>query len=264
MIGELMLLPPVARRSGRRRIGVAMSAGLHGLAVLLVVAASSVRSAPTDSLPMPPTHLTWTPPPPPVTVMPVMIVPKPITFAGTPPASSKASAAAAPATTGTTPEWREYLPRALAAQAQGVRAPAYIIDNLTPNLISMLTTRGLAVLVVGQPPFRGAEQVLWRDDHATGTAALPEAWGQDVARRGLPLPATWLTGVTIAPGDQVYLVPRPALDVGILAAQMRAADAHGVPLEALACTRGHVVVEPDDTVAFLVDTVTAAGHASKT
>jgi hypothetical protein len=260
MMGELMLLPPVARRSGRRRIGVAVSAALHGAAVLLVIAASSAQLTPAPPRPAPTTRLTWTPPPRPVTVMPATVAATPIMYAGTPPAGRKpaaatSAAAPAPPPTGSASEWRDYLPRALAAQAKGVQAPAYTVQNLTPELISMLTSRGLAVLVVGRPPFRDAEQIEWHNGHTTGRAPLPAGWGQNVARRGLPLSDSWVTGVAIAAGDAVYLVPRPALDIGILAAQMRAADARHVPLDALACTRGRLVVESDDAVAFVIDTV---------
>jgi hypothetical protein len=258
MQGNLELLPPVVPRQGHRRHGLLASGVVH-IFVALIIFGGGGASSPTEDEPTtPPDKMVWTAPP----SMPAMVVPppekpKPVAYAAAPVSGKKAeveSDSAGSSDNGS--KWRDFLSRAVSLQEEGVSAPTYVIDNLSPALIATLTERGIAILVAGRPPFRDhPQQVVWRGTGAAELVALSQAWSRDVARRGVPLPRGWVTGIALAPAADVYLIPRAPLDLAILASQMEAAEARGIRLDAVRRTRGRLIIERDDVVAYRVETV---------
>jgi hypothetical protein len=256
MQGRLELLPPVAPRQGHRPRALLASSALHLLIAAMILGVGDDPPPPNHPAPNP-EKLVWTPPPVMPVVTPAIPKGKPIEYAAAPSSSAgKSPGTRQTASEGSTNEeskWRDFLSRAAALQAEGISAPAYVIDNLSPALIATLTERGLAILVAGRPPFRNdAQQVMWKGNTPTQVVALSQSWSRDVARRGIPLPRSWVAGLTLGPSVDVYLIPRAPLDLAILASQLEAAEGRGVPLAAVRRTHGRLVTEHDDVLAYRV------------
>lgn len=244
---SLTLLLPASPQRRRRTAGVVASVIGHTM-VLLMLGVVRLPSRPVPARPpVPPTPIVWMapapPPAPPVERPAPPVAAKPITYAAAPP--------------GTKPgrDWRELLPRALALQTEGLNAPSFVIENLDVALVGTLATRGLAVIVAGRPPFVDARQVRWTATGPTDAGALPPAWTQRVARRAIILPRDWVRTLTLAPGEQVYLLISTDLDAAILAAQLAAAEQRGVALGALLRTRGRLLPTADGILGFHIDAV---------
>lgn len=269
MKGEMELLPPVTRRSGHRLRGLGVSAGVH-FVILVLLGLPSRTPVPPQVPAEDGPEVVWIAPPPeperqqpPPQVLAKAAEPTRYEAAQAVGDKERAKNADDQGRNADGSSWRNFLPRALAMQTEGVRAPAYVITNLDATLVANLTSRGLALLVAGQPPFRDdPRQVLWAAGGPVGLTALPPSWAQESSRRGLPLPRSWIDGVALAPAVGVYLVPRAALDAAILAAQLEAAERRGVPLQGLARTYGRVVPDHDGALAYMIDRVDLVPHAT--
>lgn len=243
---DLTLTLPASREGGRRTFGLVASAAAHAGFVLILVA--SVRSAthmPQQQPPSASQNLVW--------VTPVTLAP-PIPTLEAPKATKPIDYAAAPAGLAPARDWRELLPLALALQAQGINAPSFVIDNLDPQVVTMLVARHLAILVAGTPPFdRDARQVHWTEAGAIDVGLLAAGWTERVARRVIVLPRAWVSAVTLTADEQVFLLITTDLDAAILAAQIAVAEQRGVALPALARTHGRIVAAPQGLVEFKID-----------
>lgn len=246
-----MFSEPVPSLRNRRAVGIVGSALFHTLVGALVMFRAPAERQPEPVPASPRSRVVWVSPVEPTPKATVR--PRPERRAETPRAPIDYAAASAGAKQ---PGWREQLPRALALQSEGVDAPSFVIENLDRELVSVLTSRRLALVVAGRPPFdRGARQVRWTAQGSGDLQPLPASWTRQVARRAIVLPRPWIERLQLAPGEEVYMLITTDLDAAILAAQLAAAEERGLPLKALLRTRGRLVESEDGGISFRVDAV---------
>ena len=168
------------------------------------------------------------------------------------------------------PHLDPYLQRAVAVRQDGVRAPQYRVSAISITDVWRLVHAGLGRVVIAHRPFTSDFfAVEWSSETEFSVRPLMPDMLKYLSREGWASRALQLSGATAHPLTQAleqtfgvpanatatFLMVTDALDALVLAEQLRACEAQGVPCEQVALTRGWFVWDGDTLTGYHIDSL---------